>query len=244
VTDQCQLCGKHTKLIKAHVIPASFLKPLRGDNQLPRIFSSEPGVFPRRSHSGVYEEDLLCADCDAEVGIWDNYAYQTLVKPFEGTGEKPPLDALDNLTLTKFDYDRLKLFFISLIWRADRSTHDFFSAVDLGRRWRSRARQMILRKDPGKPDEFGVNLVRHEHRLARKTLHSPKRARHNGINFYILSLGSFAAMIRVDSRPFDPIMQPFLLRRDHPLVVPIFPYEESTLYRDTLEHFKTGAFQK
>ena len=98
MTDQCQLCDKRTKLIKAHVIPASFLKPLRGDKQLPRIYSSEPGVLPRRSHSGVYEENLLCADCDAEIGNWDNYAYQTLVKPFEGSGEMPSLSGLDNLT--------------------------------------------------------------------------------------------------------------------------------------------------
>jgi hypothetical protein len=237
----CKLCLGDKELIRAHIIPESLYAPLIGSGT-PRTYSTEAGSFPKRYQSGIYDREILCAECDNRIGDWDNYAQAVLLAPLKRYGEPTELKLRESFTMPEPDYNRLKLFFISLLWRADQSLHQFFQLVDLGP-WRKRAREMILNADPGEPNEFAVLLVRYEHPLAAGTIYQPEPTRPDGLNCYRFSLGSYVAMIKVDRRPFGVSLAPFLLQPGADLLVGLFEYEESRIYSDVIERIKSGAFR-
>src|SRR5207244_6878533 len=59
----------------------------------------------------------------------------------------------------RFDYARLKLFVLSVLWRAAVSEIRFCSRVKLGPRL-APVRQMLEDSDPGSPSEFAVFFTR------------------------------------------------------------------------------------
>ena len=93
----------------------------------------------------MYDPQILCAECDNGLGVWDNYAY-SLLKDFPagwtvyGSSKEPEIGCLD-----VFDYDQLVLFMAATIWRAhisevglfinvqlEDAEEDFFTAVRTG----------------------------------------------------------------------------------------------------------------
>lgn len=240
----CRLCGYQGSLVKAHIIPESLYAPLREESKVPHIYSTAENAFPKRSPVGIYDSEILCGECDNRIGDWDNYAQRLLLTPLEAYGAPEELRRQKYFTIRDLDYALLKLFFVSLLWRADQSGHDFFGGVDLGQSWRERTKEMVLTGDPGGPEEIGVTLVRYEHRLAERTIYNPEKVRSDALNFYRFSLGSYVAMIKVDRRPFKSSMQPFVLRPNEHLLVGLFEYEDSRLYRDIVERVRGGLFVK
>lgn len=240
----CKLCGEQERLIKAHIIPESLYGPLRREGRIPRMYSTAPDAFPKRTRTGIYDDGILCASCDNKIGDWDNYAQEMLLKPLSDFGPPDRLVAQECFSIQGLDYRRFKLFFVSLIWRADQSRQEFFSEVDLGMKWRNRAKEMILAEDPGDPEEFGVTLVRYEHRLAEGTIYNPERVRSDSLNLYRFNLGSYVAMIKVDRKPFQTKLRPLVLGASSPVLVALFNYEESRIYDDILRHVRNGVLSK
>jgi hypothetical protein len=56
------------------------------------------------------------------------------------------------------DYDRFKLFQMSILWRASISSLEFFRLVSLGPR-EEILRVMLAHEQPGRPDQFGCVVV-------------------------------------------------------------------------------------
>jgi len=238
----CKLCLKEKPLVQAHIIPESLYAPMREDSRVPRIYSTEVGSFPKKVPTGVYDSGILCATCDRRIGDWDNYAQQVLLAPIESYGDPAELRHLGVFIIHNMDYERFKLFFISLLWRAHQSTHQFFQKVNLGS-WATLAGTMILEGNPGEPDEFGVSLVRYEHPLAAGTIYNPEPLRSNGLNYYRFSLGSFVAMIKVDGRAHEGPPEEFLLRPGTELLVGLFEYEDSRIYHEISQRIRAGTFR-
>lgn len=240
----CKLCGDEGRLIKAHIIPESLYGPLLRESKIPRVYSTAPDAFPKRARTGIYDDGILCASCDNRIGKWDNYAQEILLKPLSDFGPPDRLVAQECFSIQGLDCRRFKLFFVSLIWRADQSRHEFFSGVDLGVKWRDRAKEMIIAEGPGNPEEFGVTLVRYEHRLAEGTIYNPERVRSDSLNLYRFSLGMYVAMIKVDRKLFQATIRPFVLGANSPFCVALFNYEESRIYKDILRHVRNGVLSK
>jgi hypothetical protein len=190
---------------------------------------------------GVYDKEILCACCDNFVGRWDGYAAELLCRPLASFGKVEELEAQQFFCLQGVEYARLKLFFVSLIWRAHLTTQPFFAQVDLGP-WAKIARKMILNEDPREPNTFGVSIVRYEHPLAEATMSPPKAIRFGGINCYRVSVPNYAFLVKVDQRPYPTDRHGFLLVPDMPFFVGLFEYKESRLFDDALECFRRRSF--
>lgn len=138
----CKLCEQDRKLIKAHILPKSFYKPLIEDSEPPKVYSSDPEEYPRRSRTGIYDKNILCAECDGKIGVWDDYAHDLLINKAEdkslfidgGCGYKLVLN---------YDYKKLKMFTVSLLWRASISGQQHFNNVDLGDKKNDRLRNIV-----------------------------------------------------------------------------------------------------
>lgn len=84
------------------------------------------------SHIGEYDSDLVCLSCERGFSDWDDYGYEVLKqsehwKPVAfdrngvGAWEHPPVD-----------FQRFRLFVLSVIWRAHASTRPVFGRFSVG----------------------------------------------------------------------------------------------------------------
>ena len=127
---QCKFCRQERKLVEAHVIPRSFFE-IDPANP-PRLASNKDGVFPKRSPAGMYDTQLVCEDCERMFSPFDDYAQRLLVANREAA--KPIYDGEQPIAYIyeAYDYQKLKLFFLSLLWRASESSHNFYRRIKLG----------------------------------------------------------------------------------------------------------------
>lgn len=212
----CKLCGKDKKLVRAHIIPKSLWKPLF-DEQPPRINSSAPTVDNKRSPVGVYDTEILCAQCESIFSPWDDYAQKLLLAdPSERNYliENGHRIAYVEISI---DYAKLKLFFISLLWKAAVSNHYFFSRVNVGS-FEPQLRRMILKGDPGEPDAFAVMIAKCEDRLGTIVL-NPQPERWNEINYYRFYLAGYMVYIKVDKRHTTDFLNELALNPEKPLII-------------------------
>ena len=113
---KCKFCGKNIKLIKAHIIPEGFFRLLRFGDKPPELHSNKEGVYPKKSPIGVYDKGILCSECDNAIGIWDNYAQDLLLNSFSESCALFQGDVKLGYKIDKYDYEKLKLFFLSVLW--------------------------------------------------------------------------------------------------------------------------------
>ena len=212
---KCHLCLEDKKLIKAHIIPESFFLPLKSGKRVPELHTNTNGVYPRRAPVGIYDTSILCSNCDNTIGDWDNYAQQLLLKEFNEDlaiydSSKKVAYKIDN-----FDYEKLKLFFISVLWRASISNHYFFKRVKLGP-YESIARKMILKKESGSSEDFSVVIAKFSEPDITSIL-DPHKDKYDGVNFYRFYMTGFVIYIKVDKRKTPKFLDKFYIRKCEPI---------------------------
>lgn len=116
----------------------------------------------KKPSSGEYESGILCQECDNSIlGSYETYGHNVIYGGTFKQGKKPichnTVEAdLTILNCRNIDYSKLKLFYLSLLWRASISSRPMFKAVDLGTKYTDRIRQMLHTQDPGKDTEFVI----------------------------------------------------------------------------------------
>jgi hypothetical protein len=174
------------------------------------------GEYPKRVPTGVYDQNILCEECEPIFGDWDNYALRFLM-------EGPPWKALYaqnqrvGYEIWEYDYKNLKLFFLSLLWRASVSQHPFYRRVNLGPR-EDVAKALIKKANPGTEHEFSVTLAKFDHPLGSAIL-DPHPEKWDDVNYYRFYLSSYVAYVKVDKRKAPNPHRDFILRKNPPLYV-------------------------
>ena len=216
---RCRLCLEDKPLIKAHIIPLSFFKDSGPDSQLGQLWSNKPGTHPVRCPIGIYSTDILCESCEHVFSPWDTYAHSLLLQPdpkrwtlVRDDDQNPIAFQYDS-----FDYSKLKLFFLSVLWRADASTHRFFAKVKLGPH-EPVLREMIRTGNPGDAEDYAITLAKFDH-VAGKGILDPQPGRYDDVNYIRLYLGGYVVYIKVDSRPTPGVLGRLKIDVGSPLVV-------------------------
>jgi hypothetical protein len=219
----CRLCERDKKLVKAHIIAEAFFRRGRLGDEMLRLVSNAPETYPKRAPIGVYDQNILCDECEPKFGNWDTYAQQVLTEPPCGNPHRHTDGSIVAWTIPEYDYAALKLFAVSVLWRASVSTHAFFERVHAGP-FEADARQMILDANAGPPEQLLAMIARIEG-VAGGVLFDPYWLRVEGVNFYMFYLGGnegggYQLYIKVDRRP--PPENPFglfALRPHNPLTI-------------------------
>jgi len=213
----CQLCKQDAPLVKSHIIPRSFYRIVknRGNNEL-NILSNIANEHPKKSRIGIYDK-IVCESCERLFSPWDDYTQALLLRKISN---QIPL-IVDNQVLAYrlegSDYHKLKLFFISLLWRASVSSHKFFSKIQTGR-FEPLLNKAIRENDPGNNNFFSVNLAKFNKDLGTAML-DPHPERFEGVNYYRFYLAEYIAHIKVDQRRASPILSDVALSQDKPLII-------------------------
>jgi hypothetical protein len=212
----CKLCGEDRKLIEAHVIPRSFHRLDPKDTRPARLVTNVQGRHGQNIPKGIYDKTILCEQCERRFSKWDGYAAQLLINDWKQLA--PIMNGAEQIgyTLPAYDYPSLKLFFLSVLWRAAVSTHVMFSNINLGIR-EGVLKQSILSGDPGDIDHFGVVLQAFD--TTDIGLLSPHLERFSGLRYARFYLSHVIVFIKVDSRPFDEPFKSLALGHRRPLVL-------------------------
>jgi hypothetical protein len=213
----CKLCSKEKKLIKAHIIPEGFFRPLRSGSLAPEMLTNSPGNYPKRMPVSIYDSSILCGDCDQEMGLWDRYAQELLLDRFSETSVLQLNQQTVGWRIEDFDYSRLKLFFVSLLWRASISKQSFYKRISLGP-FEGRLRTMILDRDPGGSQDFAVILARFGDSDITAML-DPHPEKFESVSFIRFYLTGFLAYIKVDQRPTPSVFADYRVQESGPLIV-------------------------
>ena len=218
--NKCKFCHKKRKLVEAHIVPRSFFKHIRADDrQASRIYSTQSWIFPKKTQTGIYDDSILCEHCERRFNPWDTYAAEFLIPEFgkdgfiyddKGKGK--------GYVIEKYDYAKLKLFFLSVMWRASVSGNRYFRNIQLGLH-ESNIRQMLDSNDPGHPDVYPIFLTRFIDEFGMYSMMDPYRDRLDNRNYNILNMAGYRAFIKTDKQDIPRLFAPLTLQPDRPLLI-------------------------
>ena len=232
--DTCKLCGQTANLVESHVIPKALHMHTLTEDGLKKYSVNVP--YGEKSPTGEYGR-FVCQCCENIFGPYDAYGV-TFVKTYEdGKNGEPLLDSFENGFTADVDYKMLKLWILSMLWRADACERKFFDGINLGDKWRKTLTASVRRQAPGFDDDFAVIATLFDKgKLGSEMLHPPVRTRFKDRNFYSFYLyRGFTFFIKVDQRKLLPECVPLTLRKGEPF--PIVRREFSLGEMKTLKQF-------
>lgn len=200
---QCGLCKNESVLIKkSHIIPRFMYKDLFEEDYIIIARSNDLDKH-KKIQTGIFEKNILCQNCDnIIIGSLEDYAKRLL---YGGRLKNKPSfyrtvtrGRLKKYTLLNVDYKSLKLFILSILWRASISKADFFRGVDLGPH-EERIRKMILNHDSG-PDsiyQFCMMATGSSAEVTSRLIVAPKRIKRNGNTFYALLINQLVFLVNI-----------------------------------------------
>lgn len=206
----CKYCSESDNFIRAHVIPEAFFRELREGQRPPLLVAAMPGDFPKRAPIGVYDEEILCEQCERSFLAADTYGIDVFLKRFDDAFEPVRVkgETLVHIA-SSVDKQLLLRFFVSVLWRASVSSHEFFRSVKLGP-YEHAALKMLRDSNANVPSAFDAVLSRWDDakdaNLPVTAMLNPRRERWDGVNAYRLYLGRIIAYVKMDKRSFrDPL---------------------------------------
>ncbi len=187
----CKLCRNVGPLKESQVIPDFYIRGLEhqkvtGSKGVFQSFSfvlstvaDEEGGAKQRGHwekiLGI-KEYLLCGKCEQKFSKNESYVRALLY------GNDPPplkklqigstvgmpigaaeLEGILNVRRVTVDYKRLKLFQLSLLWRAGVAEGSFFQEVSLGSFHESKLRELLDTQNPGLEMDYACIMIDLQH---------------------------------------------------------------------------------
>lgn len=200
----CRLCERERDLAFSHIWPEWGYEGLYDGPDGPHRFlylHGDATWLPSLPQKGL-REYLLCASlpretrppdyvaCEDRVGVLENDARRLLWEP---GGVTLPAQRED-VTINNADYERFKLFQLSLLWRAHLASDPFFEQVDVGTRHGEYLRAMLHAQDPGEPHEYPcvVFTTVFEGKPLRQITLSPYWWAEQARRHYVISFAGFA----------------------------------------------------
>ena len=205
----CRLCATSGQLCRSHILPEFLYRPLYDEKHRFSILTK--GMEAERYGQRGLTEALLCETCEQHLCQYEKYAADVM----SGRLGHRAQQRRSRITINGIDYERFKLFQLSILWRASASTLEYFRLVSLGPR-EERLRQMLLAGDAGSPDEFGcvLTFIHDSGRDMSDTMFNPEPMRWAGRRMYKFIFAGAVWMYHCDRQPPAPHLQKYFLRRD------------------------------
>lgn len=196
----CRLCGRLQLLCESHVIPKFCYKYVRDQNKIIQLESigAEDVVF--HEQNGGIKESLLCRDCEQQFSRYEDHAARLFSEPTVPIGR----ESLRTRLHPGIEYERMKLFFLSLLWRCSVAKHPFFSRVSLGPH-ENRLLDMLRKQDAGLRESYPMIIIRLKigDEPIQGLLSEPLSTRSGAIRWHLFVIAGFLISMAVGARPID-----------------------------------------
>lgn len=225
----CKLTKKEGRAIKAHIIPKSFFEIDPNENGITKLLTNSRNTFPKKSPNGIYDQNILIKEGKRIFSKWDSYASDIFLNEserYEKINYKGKEIAFQR---ENYNYSLLKLFSLSVLWRASVSSHDFYRKIKLGPH-EEPIRQALLNNTPKDTDWYSVSFAVWSDRNRSLGFMNPHKTRFNGINYYILYFSRYIMYIKIDKRVATDTMRSVQLIENSPLLLVTRELEKSKEY--------------
>lgn len=227
----CALCLETKPLRRSHVVPEFMHAGMYDEKH--RIFGlSSVSSKPVRLFQKGLREPLLCEDCEQQVGRYEAYASRVL------NGGNVRIDRVEiGFEVSGLDYARLKLFFLSLLWRFSVTTIEQYRGAQLGPHT-ERLRQLLVREDPGDHLTYPclITAVMMDGKHVRDLIVPPASARVERQHVWSFVVGGFLLSFFVGKGSPPPPLQPAFLQEVGTLLIQVKEMRDiEFLYKFALE---------
>jgi hypothetical protein len=238
----CPLCQeKDQVLLRSHLIPDSFTASLtkKGTKQQQAYLLDQAAIARSARPGGIYQEHFLCGECERRLGVWDDYtggvffrdvdAWKPVRNPSIWTMDHGEPEELRGWQLD-VDVDKLLLFFYSFLWRAHATDRKEFAAFDLAEH-AEHFRQVSLTGTLPAESPLEIVLIRYERSERLPGIETAWSFSDAGLldgrHGYAFDFGGWRAFLKIDGRPFSPVLQQGTVRIGRPLFALSLPFDGS-----------------
>lgn len=225
----CKLCqAPESELRNSHVIPEFNYAPCYdGKHRFSRLSSTGPKH--RKFEQKGYREHLLCQKCETKFSVWEGYAKRILT---DG-GLRLVHKDQRGYVLGGADYNRFKLYGMSLIWRMGVSSLSMFQEVRLGPH-EFRLREALLKEDPLEVSEypFCLTAVTIGGRFHVDVIVPPSLAKVDGQHIYRCVINGIVYSFVVGGHPADPGLVDMAVSEEGNLKIGVLPIEQVPFLHD------------
>jgi hypothetical protein len=217
-------CCDSTSFCKAHIIPQGFARTLSGPTGH-NLAVSHDGAKPANQPLGPFDQQILCANCDGKLGVFDQSAIG-YCNSLPMTGSAPTGRMFQG---GAFNGATFSLAMLAILWRASISSRAEWAGISLGRYENQAAAVLFGQAELTSFPVFDVIVMRYastDHD-ARKFIFPLLRIRSAGLNVFSWGVGGFQVLAKIDQRPFDRRLRPFIVNKAEALVVPHVRLEET-----------------
>ena len=163
----CKLTGKTGKYVDSHLIPKALTRPEKRGRP---FLEAGQGTRPIKRHSSWYDNHLVTDQGEKILSVIDDWAINKLREHrLVWSGWGPIVSLLDIevikgtdwavRTRTDSEWPQLRLFFLSLLWRAAASSRKEFDDVELPHDDLERLREMVVNGDSGPIEFYPIQLM-------------------------------------------------------------------------------------
>lgn len=179
----CALCLETRELRESHIIPEFMFRSMYDEVHRYHVLSDK---YPNKFAQKGLRQELLCDGCEQRLGRHERY-----VSLLMSGGIPLQVEPRESFIVFRgVDYKALRMFQLSVLWRASICTLDFFSQVSLGPH-DERIRQLLVNDDPGQPWQYGClmfSLV-HDGAVVEDLMVQPTEVRLDGVPCYRFVFG-------------------------------------------------------
>jgi hypothetical protein len=165
----CKLTGRHGRFVRSHLLPKALTRPSVPGS---RFIEGGHSLPPRNKWDSWYDDELVTRDGEDILARYDSWAIQELSRLELLWKSRGPATALAESVVTKSGLpsfglrevncenpSRLRLFFLSLLWRAAATKRIEFRDIHLDEDNLDRLRRMVRDGDPSPLEFYPTTLL-------------------------------------------------------------------------------------
>ncbi|AWB65462.1 hypothetical protein C2869_02980 [Saccharobesus litoralis] len=160
----CKLTGKKGKFVKSHIIPKSVTRPSQPGNKFYQADPINPEQRYFKRSDSWYDKSIVTREGEDVLSDLDSYAIKELrswgLLWSSTTLRKRASNSLQEITVVEFqEPEKMRKFFLSLLWRASVSTLPEFREITLSQEKLERLRQILMGECSDDFSFFPIALV-------------------------------------------------------------------------------------
>ena len=164
-TGNCKLTGHHGAFVKSHIIPRAFTD--KSLDKIGRIQAGQDGERPSLRYTSWYDDEIVTLDGERILTGYDTDATREIRRlglcwrffPVSNLNKSYKFDEFEMLEFSNVQTNILRLFFLSVLWRAAISKRREFQEIRIDVDSLRKLRGIVSGKFSALPADFPLVLV-------------------------------------------------------------------------------------